>query len=97
MEKFLLLFIELNGKICLQQNTTPRIIGILKEFTANILLVIAIDMNPVVTKVTLNRSQLTFTCSKLTIKTQEQGIDMFNVNNKDTRMMSLVSFLGLHC
>ena len=74
MEKFLLLLIELNGKICLQQNTTPRIIGILKEFTASIILVITIDVNPVITKVTLNSSQLTFTSSKLTIGTLEQGM-----------------------
>ena len=29
--------------------------------------------------------QRTFTCSKLTMKTLEQGVKMFKVNNKDSR------------
>ena len=28
--------------------------------------------------------QLAFSCSKLTIETAEQGVNMFEVNNKDT-------------
>ena len=31
-------------------------------------------------------SQPAFTCSKLTIETLEQGVKMFKVKNKDTRM-----------
>ena len=31
-------------------------------------------------------SQPEFTCSKLAIETLEQGVNMFKVNNKDTRM-----------
>ena len=38
------------------ENTIPRIIGILKEFIVNIIKVIAINVNPVVIKFTLNRS-----------------------------------------
>ena len=30
-------------------------------------------------------TQQTFTCSKFTIKRLEEGVNMFNVNNKDTR------------
>ena len=37
-----------------KENTIPRIIGILKRFIVNIIKVIAINMNPIVTKVTLN-------------------------------------------
>ena len=36
-------------------------------------------------------SQPEFTCSKLTIETLEQGVNMFKVNNKDTRT-TIVSF-----
>ena len=36
------------------ENTIPRIIGILKEFLANIIKVKAINVNPIVTKVILN-------------------------------------------
>ena len=38
------------------ENTIPRIIGILKEFVVNIIKVIAINVNPIVTKFTLNSS-----------------------------------------
>ena len=38
------------------ENTIPRIIGILREFTVNIIKVIAIIVNPIVTQVTLNSS-----------------------------------------
>ena len=31
-------------------------------------------------------TQWAFTCSKLTIETLEQGVKLFKVNNKDTRM-----------
>ena len=36
------------------ENAIPRIIGILKEFIVNIIKVIAINMNPIVAKFTLN-------------------------------------------
>ena len=36
-------------------------------------------------------SQPLITCSKLTTQTMEQGVNMFKVNNKDTRTMSPVS------
>ena len=36
------------------ENTIPRIIGILKEFIANIIKVKASNVNPIVTKVILN-------------------------------------------
>ena len=36
------------------ENTIPRIIGILKEFIVNIIKVIAINVNPIVAKFTLN-------------------------------------------
>ena len=36
------------------ENTKSRIVGILKKFIVNIIKVIAINMNPIVTKVTLN-------------------------------------------
>ena len=36
------------------ENTKPTIVGILKKFIVNIIKVIAINMNPIVTKVTLN-------------------------------------------
>ena len=39
-----------------RENTIPRIIGILKGFIANIIKVIAINLNPIVTKFTLNSS-----------------------------------------
>ena len=38
------------------ENTIPKIIGILKKFIVNIIKVIAINVNPVVTKVALNSS-----------------------------------------
>ena len=38
------------------ENTIPRIIGILKEFIVNIINVIAINVNPIVTKFMLNSS-----------------------------------------
>ena len=38
------------------ENTIPWIIGIFKELIVNIIKVIAINVNPVVTKVTLNSS-----------------------------------------
>ena len=38
------------------ENAIPRIIEILKEFIVNIIKVIAINVNPIVTKVTLNSS-----------------------------------------
>ena len=41
-------------------------------------------------------TQQTFTCSKQPIETQEQGVNMFKVNNKETRT-SLTSFLCLYC
>ena len=36
------------------ENIIPRIIGILKKFMVNIIKVIAISVNPIATKVTLN-------------------------------------------
>ena len=33
----------------------------------------------------LTYTELTCTCSKLTIETLEQGVNMFKVNKKDTR------------
>ena len=36
------------------ENTTPRIIGVLKKFIVNMTKVISINVNPIVTKVTLN-------------------------------------------
>ena len=33
-----------------------------------------------------------FTCLKLTIETPDQGMNMFKVNNKDTRTTSMTSF-----
>ena len=41
---------------CNTENIIPRIIGILKQSIVNIIKVITIKMNPVVTKVTLNSS-----------------------------------------
>ena len=38
------------------ENTIPWIIGIFKEFIVNIIKVIVINVNPIVTKVTLNSS-----------------------------------------
>ena len=42
-------------------------------------------------------SQTAFTCSKLTIETLEQGVNMFKVNNKDTRTTPLSSLWYLYC
>ena len=43
------------------EDTIPRIIGILKEFIVNIIKVIAINVNPIVTKFTLNSSIFSLT------------------------------------
>ena len=37
------------------------------------------------------------TCSKLIIKTLEERVNLFKVNYKDTRRMSLMLFWYLHC
>ena len=37
-------------------------------------------------------TQLTITCSKATIETLEQGVNMVKVNNKSTRTTPLTSF-----
>ena len=42
-------------------------------------------------------SQPAITCSKLITETLEQGVNMFNVNNKDTRMAPLAPFSCFHC
>ena len=44
------------GKLEKLGNTIPRIIGILREFIVNIIKVIAIIVNAIVTQVTLNSS-----------------------------------------
>ena len=41
--------------------------------------------------------QQTFTCSKSTIKTLKKVWNMFKVNNKNTRTMSLTSFWWIYC
>ena len=40
-------------------------------------------------------SQLEFTCSKLTKEALEQGVNMFKVNNKDTRTIPGVVLVSL--
>ena len=42
-----------------------------------------------------NRSQPTITYSKLTTETLEQGGNMFKVNNKDTRLVTLLLTLNI--
>ena len=42
-------------------------------------------------------NQPVFTCSKLAIKTLEQGVNMFKFNNKDTGTTPLTSFWCLYC
>ena len=45
----------------------------------------------------LSRTHPVFTCSKLTTKTPKQGMNMFKINNKDTRMTPISSFWCLYC
>ena len=42
-------------------------------------------------------TQPTFTYSKLTIETLEEGMNMFKVNNKDTRTTPMVWFWYRYC
>ena len=49
------------------------------------------SVNWLIGKVTI--TQQTFTCSKSTIDTLEKGVKYFKVNNKDTRMTSMVLFM----
>ena len=42
-------------------------------------------------------AQLTFTCSKLTIETLEKGVKYIQINNKNTKTMSLTSFWCFYC
>ena len=42
-------------------------------------------------------AQPAFICSKLTIETVEQGVNMFKVNNKDTGTTPMASFWYLYC
>ena len=44
-----------------------------------------------------NNFQPAITCSKLTIATLEQGVNMFKVNNKDTRATPMASFWCRYC
>ena len=53
-------------------------------------------------KFTQDVSQPAFTCSKLTKEIQEQGVEYFKVNNKDTRTKPVLESLfnkvaGLYC
>ena len=55
--KVLITFHKIKWKnITETENTIPRIIRILKEFIVNIIKLIAIKVNPIVTKFTLNSS-----------------------------------------
>ena len=45
----------------------------------------------------LSSTQPANTYSKLTIETPEQQVNMFKVNNKETRRMSMTSFWCLYC
>ena len=66
----------------------PNTIGNFTKFDWDILLIIVI----------FDISQPAFTCSKLPIEKLEQGVNMFKVNNKDTRTAPLaLLLLSLNC